>query len=139
MAYTFSEELLSDLHKDARGHRPQTWFWDTWKGANDDRKQAIWDMLLRELDEELEREARAKAAAVENYEAAIKANMELGARDRETAKRWFVQSLLLDAWDLRYGGEKVCYELGLPFEMAKEFDEICKELREELEEDENVY
>ena len=49
--YTFSEELLSDLHKDARGFRPRSeWFWNNWNTSNDDGKQAIWDNLVEELE-----------------------------------------------------------------------------------------
>jgi hypothetical protein len=49
--YTFSEELLSDLHKDARGFRPRSeWFWHDWNTSDDDGKQAIWDNLVEELE-----------------------------------------------------------------------------------------
>ena len=42
--YTFDEQTLSDLHKDARGSRPRSdWFWDAWNQADNDGKQAIWD------------------------------------------------------------------------------------------------
>ena len=39
--YTFDEQTLSDLHKDARGSRPRSdLFWDAWNEADNDGKQA---------------------------------------------------------------------------------------------------
>ena len=50
--YTFDENTLSDLHKDARGSRPRSdFFWDTWNQADNDGKQAIWDGLVDEMVE----------------------------------------------------------------------------------------
>lgn len=132
MAYTFDENIVSDLHKDAYGFRPSSYFWDSWKQSNADQKQRIWDGLLADLDAEIERDRNAKLQAVAEYERMVATNMQHGAQNREDAVRWIVQGLGLDEMDLRYGGSRVCYELGLPFEMEKEFDAICAELLDKI-------
>lgn len=47
--YTFDEQIVSDLHKDARGYRPTEYFWEEWSQCGDDTRQAMWDNLIEEL------------------------------------------------------------------------------------------
>jgi hypothetical protein len=49
--YTFDENLVSDIHKDAYGFRPRDGFWSRWSNATIDQKQVIWDELLDEAQE----------------------------------------------------------------------------------------
>lgn len=128
VTYTFDTALISDIHKDARGFRPREGFWSHWNLSTMDEKQQIWDGLLRELDNELDRERQQEARAVEDFERGVEAALLLGASDRQTAIRWVIEGLELDDTDLMYGGSKVCFELGLPYSMAGIFDPICKEL-----------
>ena len=46
MAYTFDAQIVSDLHKDAYGCRPSSFWWQCWNEATDDERQAEWDDLL---------------------------------------------------------------------------------------------
>jgi hypothetical protein len=39
----FDENIVSDLHKDARGFRPTQYWWDQWTQCNDAQKQFMWD------------------------------------------------------------------------------------------------
>lgn len=133
MSYTFDENIVSDLHKDAYGFRPSSYFWDNWKNSTDDQKQVIWDGLVGDLEAEIERERNAQLQAVAEFEKLVQNNLDHGAQSREDAIRWVVQGLGLDEMDLRYGGSRVCYELGLPFAMESLFDDICEELRDKLE------
>lgn len=135
MTYTFDATIISDLHKDAYGYRPREWFWADWNKSNDAQKQEIWDVLLRALDDEIEREKQEQAAAVADLEASIQRNLELGAADRETAIRWIIESLGLDEYDLRYGGSYICFRMGLPYDMRTVFDPICKALLEKMNDD----
>ena len=67
--YDFDEQTLSDLHKDARGFRPRgEFFWSNWTAADADGKQAIWDGLIRELDQVQAEEAQRAAHADEGPE-----------------------------------------------------------------------
>jgi len=48
--YTFDENIVSDLYKDAYGHRPGEYFWADWDACNDDAKQHLWDRLVEYLE-----------------------------------------------------------------------------------------
>ena len=120
-AYTFDETILSDLFKDAYGFRPRENFWNTWKSADNDRKQRIWDELLRSLDFALDEAKAQEAYAIEQYELQLAQILDTGAGDRQTAIRWLVESIT-DEFDRQYGAGFVCYKLGLPYTMEKEFE-----------------
>ena len=66
--YTFDEQIVSDLHKDAYGFRPSAAFYSEWSNSTDDGKQAIWDNLLAALSREIERQEKAEALAVEELQ-----------------------------------------------------------------------
>lgn len=121
MTYTYDENIVSDLHKDAYGFRPLEGFWRHWNESTMDQKQVIWDKLLRDLDREIEAEKKRHEMAIAEFEDLIRTNISCGAGDRETAIRWIVDSLDLSETDKMYGGEYVCYLLGLPYSMEKEF------------------
>jgi hypothetical protein len=44
--YTFDQDIVSDIYKDAYNMRPGDSFWHQWDTATDDGKQVIWDNLL---------------------------------------------------------------------------------------------
>ena len=91
MSYTFDENTLSDLHKDARGCRPRgEGFWARWNEADDDGKEAIWTGLLDELDETMKAEAENLRRAKLDYEKEIAEVIALGAGYRERALLWMV-------------------------------------------------
>ena len=128
MTYTFDENTVSDLHKDAFGFRPsRSWYWD-WNGYSDDEKQKEWDFLLQALKRGMEDEARREDDAIFDFDCEVRRLMEIGAANRETAIRWMLDSMGMDEFDLMYGGSFVCYELGLPYSFASEFEPIIKEI-----------
>lgn len=119
--YTFDEDTISDLYKDARGFRPGEYFWETWNDASDDQKQVIWDDLVDELRRGNEMLAEMQAIALAKFEAQVAKTMELGARDRETAIRWIVEGLDLGNYaDADYA----CWALNLNYSCAKLFDGV---------------
>jgi len=89
--YTYSDQLISDLHKDALGFRPIEAFWEGWTQSDDDKKQAIWDGLCREMDRRQEEEARNEAYLLAKFKEEVQSCIELGAGDRQTALRWMTQ------------------------------------------------
>ena len=115
MQYTWDTDLLSDLHKDARGFRPSREFFETWEFADADTRQAIWNDLIEELDETMAREKEEQQLAIAEFEKSVQNIMLSGAGDRKTAIRWIVDGLDCDG-DYSYA----CYLLGLPYEMATE-------------------
>ena len=130
--YTFDENIVSDLHKEAHGFRPREQFWSEWNSASNDLKQIIWDELLSDLQYANERQAQEEIAALNAFELEIANALDVGARSREDAIRWIVQSLDLDDIDLMYGGSAICYRKGLPYKMAATFDNAINQLNYEV-------
>jgi len=64
MEYTFSDQLFSDLCKDAHGCRPDVKFLLLWKLSSDAEKQAIWDSLIIALKNSIAAEEREQQLAV---------------------------------------------------------------------------
>lgn len=131
MAYTFDENIVSDLHKDAHGFRPSEWFWREWTSAADAEKQRIWDQLLAALDATIAEEQRREAVSVGDFERGIRQNMAFGARSRSDAIRWMLEPVLTDS-DLMYGGEYACYAFNLPWTPYRaELDPIVEAIARE--------
>ena len=115
MNYTFDIDTLSDLHKDARGFRPRSEaFWATFATADADGKQAIWDGLIKEMEDRQSEELAAEHRALANFEARIAEYVALGASDRETAIRWILQA---EGLDNEYDAGYICYCLGLSYDL----------------------
>lgn len=86
--FTYSEELFSDYHKDTYGFRPRGHeFYD----ATPERKQEIWDNVEQDFLQEMVREEKAKAEALERFNALLEKFMTYGAADRTTALRWMTE------------------------------------------------
>lgn len=122
MKYTFDPALISDLHKDARDHRPGEYFMTLWNKGSDDSKQYLWDNLLAELDAKIKQEEEDTIKAIDNFEKEIISMYEMGANDRNQAIRWIVSSKDLDFDDVGF----ICFKLGLPYEYESTFNEAKK-------------
>ena len=127
MIYTFDENLVSDLHKDARGSRPTQSFYTVWNEADDTGKQRLWDSLLSELAVAQSEEQTREQSAIASFEQRI-ASLESISNSRNQSIRWIVEGLALTDSDKMYGGDYICYKLGLPYSYAKEFDLALEEL-----------
>jgi beta-lactamase class D len=130
--YTFDENIVSDLHKDAYGYRPDAYFWEEWNQCGDNTRQAMWDNLLVELEQAREREAQEQIASINAFELEIANALDVGARSREDAVRWIVQGLELSDIDMMYGGSYICFLKGLPYRMAAMFDNAINFFRAEV-------
>ena len=127
MTYTFDENLVSDLHKDARGSRPDEYFWEEWTNIDAAGKQSIWEHLLGELDVAVKEEQTRDQQAIDSFEKHV-VSLESISNSRKQSIRWIVEGLALTDSDKMYGGDYICYKLGLPYSYAKEFDEVLQEL-----------
>jgi len=130
MSYSFDENAISDLHKDAYGFRPSVEFSMLWQLSSDDQKQEIWDDLVAIMQRSMEAEEAAEKAAFEAFEGQIQAALLSGAADRETAIRWVVEALDLSEAELTYGGEHVCFLMGIPFSYTQELDAAVAEIQQ---------
>ena len=120
MAYTFDTQIVSDLHKDARGFRPSEYFWEEWYDSSDFDRQAIWDGLLRELDAEMESQRHAEEKAMLALHQRIQGAMILGAKNEVQALKWIIQAEEFDDIDLQYGADYFCYHFDLNYSASKE-------------------
>ena len=73
--YTYSDDIISDLHKDARGYRPSQSFWDGWKQSTEDDKQSVWDMLCKELEQRMADEAAAEKRSLDSFRESVRNTM----------------------------------------------------------------
>jgi len=110
--YTFDENILSDLHKDAYGFRPRSEeFWAAWDAADNDGKQRIWDGLLDAVDRALETEREMQQEAIADLEDRIRFMMSTVAGcQREDAIRY-----LHDAYNTHGDVEYLEHHLGVPY------------------------
>lgn len=90
--YTFDENIVSDLHKDARGYRPRDVWWTYWSNCTNAEKQREWEGLIREMEEAQEAEKLREQEALAQFRRDIEMYMAFGARDRADALRWMTQN-----------------------------------------------
>lgn len=118
--YTFDEQIVSDLHKDARGFRPGQSWWQMWDALSDAEKQNVWDALGEELSETMERERQAEARAALALTERLEQMYELGAKTEVQALKWIMEAEEFDDCDLQYGPSYFCYHFGLSYSAANE-------------------
>lgn len=109
--FTFSDELYSDLHKDARGFRPGDSGYNYWSSLTPSEKQVQWNALVRELNKRNDDEQAEQKLAIQRFENQVQHWIEFGANDRETAIRWIKQAEDAENEEDDY----LCYRLGLPY------------------------
>ena len=118
--YTFCENTISDLHKDAWGHRPSQGFWVRWNCATDDAKQKIWDDLIDDMVANDQAEAKAKKENASKLFLRIKETCKLGASNYRTAIRWILDADNIEH-DFAYEGGQIAWEYNLAYRHKKLF------------------
>jgi hypothetical protein len=110
--YTFDENIVSDLHKEAYGFRPRADFWSKWDSADNDGKEAIWCRLCDDSNSEAERERQEQFAAERHLEKIVIPNIRSYLNDcsREDAIRH-----LHDTYDTNGSLEYLEYTLGVRY------------------------
>lgn len=113
--YTFDDNTVSDLHKDAYGSRPGEYFWAEWNNSSDDDKQHIWDKIIdnfnRSINEDAAREEAGELAFVKMLDLAAAT----GAQDFVQGIKWVIQAEQFDDVDLQYGADYFCYHFGMNY------------------------
>lgn len=108
--YTFCDDTVSDLHKDAYGFRPSQWFWSEWRASTDAEKQSTWDSLIAAMEWRMAQQEEEEREAVVQFEALIQTTIDAGAKDRTTALRW-----IMDGSDCAGDWEYLAWRHGLPY------------------------
>ena len=112
--FTFDEDTVSDLHKDAFGFRPSQSWWYGWTHATDIQKQYEWDHLLECLEASNVVEKELEDRAVKAFEVLVEQTIANGAKDRESALRWIMSASKCDGdW------EYLCFTHCLPYQYFK--------------------
>ena len=91
MTFTFDENLLSDLHKDAYGFRPSADYFKWWDSCNDIQKQAHWDSLIADINSSMERDEQNQKDAIAKFEDRV-ANLMHSGTNRERVIDWLMQA-----------------------------------------------
>lgn len=114
MTYTYSEQLYSDLYKDARGYRPTAENIAFWDSLTQDSKQSYWDSLILEMEANEENVRKQKARAETEFESEVEKLLKLGAVNRDAAISIMVH--FRDDKEYIYGDpDYLCFLLHLPY------------------------
>ena len=109
--YTFDENIVSDLHKDAYGFRPGERFWAEWSLTDNDGKQRMWDALLDDAERAVENEREYQIEAIHDLEDRIKfMQSTIIGCTRDDAIRY-----LHDVYNTNGDVEYLEFHLGVPF------------------------
>jgi len=103
-------------HKDAFGVKGRHY---DFEAMSLEELRAEADYISRSVKEQMELEANMEKEAIQRYEESLAEYMSMGAGDRATAIRWLLQA---EGLDKEHDAGYICYSLGLPYEMDKEFE-----------------
>jgi hypothetical protein len=92
MEFTYSDDCISDLHKDVYGHRPRGAWWDEWNMMGPTRKQKTWDEYCRVLEIQMAEEKAQEERDVAKFEARVQDVINLGAGNRTNALLWMTST-----------------------------------------------
>jgi hypothetical protein len=115
--FTYSDELYSDLHKDAYGFRPSEFSNSLWSELSPADKQIEWDYLIVKMDERYKEEKLEEDRAIDRFEYWINNTIESGAKDRSQALKWILTTEQSE--DPQFDVEHFEWQQGLPFGYIK--------------------
>jgi hypothetical protein len=120
--YTFDENIVSDLHKDAYGFRPREMFWNEWQCSTNDQKQVIWDQLIDTMNESMEQERVMQEESLVEFRKFLKSTMVLCNVDWKNALR-----ILIEGDDMSANNEQdfehYLWKQGISFSKIREIRE----------------
>jgi len=88
--FTYSDDVISDLHKDVYGYRPREAFWADWDNCTPAEKQKTWDEYCNALEANAIQEAVRETADIAKFEDRVQDVIAIGAGNRTTALEWIV-------------------------------------------------
>ena len=100
-------EQYSDMYKDAYGVRPRGVDTSGWTEADFEQE---FSYLAEAIETSYKEQKASEAKAIERFEAQVQSFIESGAKDRETAIRWFHEAENSNGDD-----DYLCFLLGLPY------------------------
>lgn len=124
--YTFDDNIVSDLHKDARGFRPDEYFWEEWTQSPDNVKQIIWDNLIDEMNRSMKQQRENEAAALVEFRKIVAAQMVYCNVDWKTALEFLADAEDCDV-DCEQGFDYFLWGQGLGYEDRLRIRKLYKE------------
>ena len=117
--FTYSEELYSDLHKEAYGFRPRGESYANWFKMTPEQKQADWNYMCAILEEnELQRKAQ-EAQALAEWKVDIARIMGVCGWTKKRAIRHDMESHDAGGSSGSYDVGFYCYKRGLPYSVER--------------------
>ncbi len=112
------ETYIYEGHKDAFGTKGRHY---DFKNMTLAELKAEADYISDAVKNSMKEEAEREKQKIAEFDAQIKHNIAAGAEDKSTAIRWILDAEgLIEEKDMGY----ICYSLGLPYSMEKEFESI---------------
>lgn len=109
--YTYCDDLVWDLHKDAYNHRPSQGFWEAWAAMTPDQKQEQWDRMIDAMNLSIKEEQEQQRRAIVDLEDRIKCMQStIVGSTREDCIRY-----LHDVHQTNGDTEFLEYHLGVPY------------------------
>ena len=105
-------------HKDAFGVKGRHY---NFEAMSLEELKAEADYISRSVKEQMELEEQMEKEAIERFEEAVTKYEAMGAGSREDAVRWLLQA---EGLDKEHDAGYICYSLGLPYSMDKEFEAL---------------
>ena len=122
--YTFSSDIISDLHKDARGYRPTQGFFDMWNESSDDTKQEVWDMLIKEMELNQKAETCIEAKNLVKFRKLLRSVMDTASCNWKVALRYLVDAENLD---INFELDYYLWDQGIGFDDRNKISRLYKE------------
>lgn len=113
----FSDRAIQNLHRDARGTFPSSYFWEEWTQCGEPGRQAIWDRLLLEVNLQDKKDEDYQLSKVELLRVDIKKLMISG-----KVKTWKEALNLLVIQEGTEDLEDYLYERGLTYFKVREIE-----------------
>jgi len=123
MSFTYSDDCISDLHKEVYGYRPRGAYWDDWDNCTPTQKQKTWDEYCRALEIQMAETKTQEEQDVAKFEARVQDVIELGAGNTPTlffgllVLKPFITNRMLSI----LFGSKVSYSLTMVSSWSKTF------------------
>ena len=125
--YTYSDDIISDLHKDARGFRPNEYFWEEWTQSPEDAKQRIWDKLVEEMEQSQKEEARIEAEKLVEFRETVRQTIRFCDVDWRGAVRFLADAEGDEIDDNEQTFDYFLWKQGIGFEDRANIRKLYKE------------
>ena len=92
MSYDYSDDCISDFHKEVYGFRPTQGYMQEWNASPPSEKQKIWDEYARVNEIQMIESAAQEERDVAKFEDRVQDVINIGAGNRKTALKWIADS-----------------------------------------------